>query len=76
MPEQLNEGYKKVASDPNALKVMHDRDAKRIVNFTDTPGQVTTITPDDKDKHGVLCWKYIEIIDQFHFLTWVNVLRK
>jgi|JI10StandDraft_1071094.scaffolds.fasta_scaffold06116_6 pimeloyl-ACP methyl ester carboxylesterase len=35
MPEQLKDGYKKVAKDPNGLKVMHDRDAKRMVNFKD-----------------------------------------
>lgn len=37
MPEQLKEAYKKVASDPNGLKVMHDRDAMRMVNFKDIP---------------------------------------
>ena len=28
MPEQLKEGYKKVASDPSGLQIMHDKDAK------------------------------------------------
>jgi pimeloyl-ACP methyl ester carboxylesterase len=35
MPEQLKIGYKKVANDTNGLQVMHDRDAKRMVNFKD-----------------------------------------
>ena len=37
MPEQLKEGYRKVAPDKNGLQVMHDRDAKRMVNFKDIP---------------------------------------
>lgn len=44
MPEQLKTGYKKVASDPNGLQMMHDRDAKRMVNFKDIPDeQIKTI---------------------------------
>jgi pimeloyl-ACP methyl ester carboxylesterase len=39
MPEQLKEGYKKVASDPSGLQVMHDKDAKRMVNFKDIPDE-------------------------------------
>lgn len=39
MPEQLKEGYKKVAADTNGLQVMHDRDAKRMVNFKDIPDE-------------------------------------
>jgi pimeloyl-ACP methyl ester carboxylesterase len=39
MPEQLKEGYKKVAADANGLQVMHDRDAKRMVNFKDIPDE-------------------------------------
>ena len=35
MPEQLKTGYTKVAADANGLQVMHDRDAKRMVNFKD-----------------------------------------
>lgn len=35
MPELLKIGYKKVAADTNGLQVMHDRDAKRMVNFKD-----------------------------------------
>lgn len=37
MPEQLKVAYGKVAPDPNGLQVMHDRDAKRMVNFKDIP---------------------------------------
>lgn len=39
MPEQLKEGYKKVAADPKGLQVMHDRDAKRMLNFKDIPDE-------------------------------------
>jgi pimeloyl-ACP methyl ester carboxylesterase len=39
MPGQLKEGYKKVAADTNGLKVMHDKDAKRMVNFKDIPDE-------------------------------------
>jgi pimeloyl-ACP methyl ester carboxylesterase len=35
MPEQLKTAYKQVAPDTNGLQVMHDRDAKRMVNFKD-----------------------------------------
>lgn len=37
MPEQLKDGYKKVAPDSSGLQIMHDRDAKRMVNFKDFP---------------------------------------
>lgn len=37
MPEQLKAGYKKIAADTNGLQVMHDRDAKRMMNFRDIP---------------------------------------
>jgi len=37
MPEQLKVAYKKVAPDTNGLQIMHDRDAKRMVNFKDIP---------------------------------------
>ncbi|MFD2099334.1 alpha/beta fold hydrolase [Flagellimonas iocasae] len=33
MPEQLKTAYKQVAPNPNGLQTMHDRDAKRMVNF-------------------------------------------
>lgn len=39
MPEQLKTAYKQVAADPNGLQVMHDRDAKRMVNFKDIPDE-------------------------------------
>ena len=39
MPEQLKQGYKKVAADTNGLQRMHDRDAKRMVNFKDIPNE-------------------------------------
>jgi pimeloyl-ACP methyl ester carboxylesterase len=37
MPEQLKEAYLKVSPNPEGLQVMHDRDAKRMVNFKDIP---------------------------------------
>lgn len=40
MPELLKVGYKKVAADTNGLQVMHDRDAKRMVNFKDIPDEL------------------------------------
>ncbi|HWW39741.1 alpha/beta hydrolase [Pedobacter sp.] len=39
MPEQLKEAYLQVAPDPKGLQIMHDKDAKRMVNFTDIPDQ-------------------------------------
>lgn len=39
MPEQLKEGYKKVAANKDGLQVMHDKDAKRMVNFKDIPDE-------------------------------------
>ena len=39
MPEQLKEGYEKVASDTSGLQVMHDKDAKRMVDFKDIPDE-------------------------------------
>ena len=45
MPEQLKEEYLKVAADPTGLQVMHDRDAKRMVNFKDiSDEQIKAIT--------------------------------
>lgn len=35
MPKQLKTAYKQVAPDTSGLQVMHDRDAKRMVNFKD-----------------------------------------
>lgn len=37
MPQQLKEAYIKVASNPNGLQIMHDRDVKRMINFRDIP---------------------------------------
>jgi pimeloyl-ACP methyl ester carboxylesterase len=37
MPEQLRLAYKQVAPDANGLQIMHDRDAKRMINFVDIP---------------------------------------
>ncbi len=39
MPEQLKTAYRKVASNPEGLQVMHDRDAKRMVHFKDIPDE-------------------------------------
>lgn len=39
MPEPLKAGYIKVAADTNGLQIMHDRDAKRMVNFKDIPDE-------------------------------------
>lgn len=39
MPAQLKEGYNKVSSNPEGLQIMHDRDAKRMVNFKDIPDE-------------------------------------
>lgn len=39
MPKLLQDGYKKVAPNPDGLQVMHDRDAKRMVNFKDIPDE-------------------------------------
>ncbi len=37
MPEQLKVAYREVAENPGDLQIMHDRDAKRMVNFKDIP---------------------------------------
>lgn len=39
MPEQLKEAYNKVSQDPDGLQAMHDRDAKRMVDFKDIPDE-------------------------------------
>ncbi|KIX20210.1 alpha/beta hydrolase [Flavobacterium sp. 316] len=39
MPKQLKTAYKQVAPDTSGLQVMHDRDAKRMVNFKDIPDE-------------------------------------
>ncbi|WP_057937960.1 alpha/beta fold hydrolase [Algoriphagus resistens] len=44
MPEQLKEAYMKATPDSNGLQVMHDRDAKRMINFKDIEdGQLESI---------------------------------
>jgi len=37
MPQELKDAYLKVAPDPKGLQIMHDRDAKRMINFKDIP---------------------------------------
>lgn len=39
MPEQLKDAYRAVAANPGGLKVMHDKDALRMVNFKDIPDE-------------------------------------
>ncbi|HEY9261001.1 alpha/beta hydrolase [Chitinophaga sp.] len=44
MPEELKVAYVQVAPDPNGLQAMHDKDARRMVNFKDIPDeQITAI---------------------------------
>ncbi|AZI25937.1 alpha/beta hydrolase [Pedobacter sp. G11] len=39
MPEALKKGYKAVAANENGLQNMHDKDARRMVNFKDIPDE-------------------------------------
>lgn len=39
MPEQLKEAYLQVSPNPAGLQIMHDKDAKRMINFTDIPDE-------------------------------------
>jgi pimeloyl-ACP methyl ester carboxylesterase len=39
MPQELKESYTKVASNPDDLQIMHDKDVKRMVNFKDISDQ-------------------------------------
>lgn len=39
MPEQLKTAYKQVASNPEGLQMMHDRDVKRMIHFKDIPDE-------------------------------------
>ncbi len=39
MPAALKDGYIKVAPNPDGLQIMHDKDAKRMVNFKDIPDE-------------------------------------
>jgi pimeloyl-ACP methyl ester carboxylesterase len=70
MPELLKEGYKKVASDPGGLQAMHDKDAKRMVDFKDIPDEKiksikapTLIINGDKDvitpEHAIEMYRLI-----------------
>ncbi|MNK03762.1 Non-heme chloroperoxidase [compost metagenome] len=44
MPAELKEAYLQVSPNPAGLQVMHDKDAKRMVNFKDIPDeQIKTI---------------------------------
>jgi len=40
MPEALKTAYLRVAPDSSGLQTMHDKDAKRMVNFKDIPGEL------------------------------------
>lgn len=71
MPEPLKVGYKKVAADANGLQIMHDRDARRMVNFKDIPDEQiksikapTLIIIGDKDvitpEHAIELHRQIE----------------
>lgn len=45
MPQELKNAYIKVATDSAGLQIMHDRDAKRMLNFKDIPDrQIKSIT--------------------------------
>jgi pimeloyl-ACP methyl ester carboxylesterase len=37
MPDELKKAYLQVRNDPKGLQTMHDKDVKRMVNFTDIP---------------------------------------
>ncbi len=37
MPEQLKMAYNRVSPNPDGLQIMHDKDARRMVNFKDIP---------------------------------------
>lgn len=71
MPEQLKTAYKQVATDTSGLQIMHDRDAKRMVNFKDIPDDQirsikapTLIIIGDKDiitpEHAIALHRQIE----------------
>jgi hypothetical protein len=53
MPEQLKEAYLKVSHNPKGLQVMHDKDAKRMVNFKDI-GEITTLNSNSKEADFVI----------------------
>ena len=37
MPQELKDAYLKVSPNPDGLQIMHDKDARRMVNFSDIP---------------------------------------
>lgn len=39
MPKELQDAYLKVADNPEGLKIMHHKDAQRMVNFKDIPDE-------------------------------------
>lgn len=39
MPQELKDAYLAVTPNPEGLQIMHDRDAKRMVNFKDIPDE-------------------------------------
>ena len=39
MPQQLKDAYLKVSPNPTGLQTMHDKDARRMVNFSDIPDE-------------------------------------
>ncbi|WP_367915347.1 alpha/beta fold hydrolase [Leadbetterella sp. DM7] len=68
MPEALKAAYREVAPDISGLQVMHDKDARRMVNFKDIPdGQIMAVTVPvliiiaDKDvitpEHAIELWR-------------------
>lgn len=40
MPEPLKEAYLKETPNPKGLQIMHDKDAKRMINFKDIPDEL------------------------------------
>lgn len=70
MPEPLQKAYLKVNPDTNGLKIMHDRDAYRMINFKDIPDESlrgikapTLIIMGDRDvpspEHGLVLHRLI-----------------
>ena len=39
MPQELKDGYLKVAHNPDGLRVMHDKDVARMINFKNIPDE-------------------------------------
>ena len=82
MPEALKEAYREVAPDPGGLQIMHDRDVKRMVHFTDIPdgliksiqaptlfiiGDRDVITPDHAlEMHRLVAGSRLSIIPGGH----------